>query len=117
MSQLTDLMHRNLSEVFGQRDGEARRAAMRELLAPDMTFSDHDGSVTGLDAIDRKIQALHARTPGFVFTEAGPVHEVQELGSLDWSFGPAGADPVVLGTDVVLIRDGRIAALYTYLRS
>jgi hypothetical protein len=69
----------------------------------------------GPDAINEKIRELQARTPGFAFV-AGAFHEVQDLATVEWSYGPEGADPVVVGTDVVLVRDGRIAALYVYLR-
>lgn len=115
MTDLADLVTRNLLEVFNQRDDAARRTAAAELWTPDIRFSDHDGVAAGTDAVDEKVEQLQARTPGFEFRVAGPVHEVQELATLDWDYGPAGEEPVVSGTDVVLVRDGRIAALYTYL--
>jgi hypothetical protein len=43
------------------------------------------------------------------------VREVNDLGMLDWQFGPEGAPPVVTGTDVVLVRDDRIVAAYTFV--
>jgi hypothetical protein len=115
MSDLSDLVHRNLLGVFNERDEAARLPVLRELYGPDARFSDHDGVAVGPDEIEAKIVDLHARTPGFVFVP-GQFHEVQNLGVVDWSYGPAGADPVVLGTDVVIVRDGRIAELYVYLR-
>jgi hypothetical protein len=117
MPTIPDLLHASLTEVFGQRDGALRLARMRELYAADIAFSDDEGTVTGLDAVDAKVQALLDRTPGFVFRAAGPAREVQDLGVLDWDYGPVDAAPVVSGTDVVLVRDGRIHSLYTYLRS
>ena len=42
------------------------------------------------------------------------MREVRELGSLAWDYGPVGEDAVVSGT-VAIVRDGRIAELYTYL--
>nr|WP_240148452.1 nuclear transport factor 2 family protein [Diaminobutyricibacter tongyongensis] len=101
--------------VFNEREESLRLPQLAALYAPDARFADHDGVAVGLDAINEKIRALHARTPGFVFAP-GPFHEVQDLATIEWSYGPAGADPVVNGTDVAIIRDGRISALYVYLR-
>ena len=110
-----ELLHRNLLGVFNERDEARRLPVLAELYAPDARFSDHDGIAVGPAAINDKIRELHDRTPGFVFVP-GAFHEVQDLATVEWSYGPAGADPVVRGTDVALIRDGRIAALYVYLR-
>jgi ketosteroid isomerase-like protein len=45
----------------------------------------------------------------------GPVQSVHDAGRLAWGFGPAGEPPRVTGVDVILMREGRIAALYTFL--
>ena len=115
MMSIESLMQSSLLGVFNQRDEPARLEAMRELYAPGIRFSDDEGTVTGINAVNAKIRILQERTPGFVFSAAGPVHEVQDLGSLAWSYGPEGADPVVSGTDVVLVSDSLIVSLYTYL--
>jgi hypothetical protein len=114
---ISDLMSANLLTVFSERDESRRMAAMAELYAADATFSDHDGVVSGIDAISGKVHALLDRLPGFVFSEAGPVYEVQELGSVDWNFGAVGQAPAVSGTDVVTVADGKIATLHAYLRT
>jgi SnoaL-like domain len=115
VTDFSDLLRRNLLGVFNERDESLRLPLLAELYTPDARFADHDGVAVGAHAIDEKIRALHARTPGFVFQE-GRSYEVQDLATLEWSYGPEGADPVVLGTDVVIVRDGRIASLWVYLR-
>lgn len=115
MTDFDDLLHRNLLGVFNERDESRRLPLLAELYAPDARFADHDGVAVGPEAINEKIRDLHARTPGFEFVP-GASHDVQDLATLEWSYGPAGADPVVNGTDVMIVRDGRIAALYVYLR-
>lgn len=45
--------------------------------------------------------------------QAGPVRVTQDLGYLEWQFGPQGAAPVVRGVDVAHVRDGLIASVYT----
>lgn len=115
MTNFEELLRRNLLGVFNERDESLRLPVLTELYAPDARFADHDGVAVGPAAINEKIRELHARTPGFEFLP-GPFHEVQDLATVEWSYGPVGADPVVNGTDVALIRDGRISALYVYLR-
>jgi hypothetical protein len=115
MPETADLMRANLLEVFGQRDPAKRRAAIERTYAADVTFADPEEVVTGHDALDAKAQKILDDAPGFVFTPAGPVRVVQDLGYLAWSFGPPDADPVVQGIDVALTRDGRIVRVYTML--
>jgi hypothetical protein len=43
------------------------------------------------------------------------VSEVGDLGILPGQFGPADQAPVVTGTDIALVRGGRISSLYTLL--
>ncbi len=54
-------------------------------------------------------------TPDFVFTAAGPVHVLRDLGHLAFNLGVPEQPPAVSGYDVALVRDGRIAVLYTLL--
>ena len=45
----------------------------------------------------------------------GPAQVNHDLGRLQWQFGPAGAPPVVAGTDIAIFEHGRIQFLYTFL--
>ena len=110
---LTACLHR----VFGERDEEKRISAIAEILAEDIVFSDPDGIFRGHQAVNERVRSLLEGAPGFVFSEAGPVREVRDLGVLEWGFGPEGQLPVVTGMDVVTVVDGRIATLHTLLIS
>jgi ketosteroid isomerase-like protein len=109
------LMRRNLLEVFDNRDGESRRAAILELFTEDCIFCDPHGRQVGHGALDRAVVQLHDGTPGFVFSETGAAQAIPDAGRLGWSYGPAGRASAVTGEDLVLFRDGKIAALYTFL--
>src|SRR5437667_12800 len=51
---ISDLMIRNLRDVFGENDPARRRAAIDELWAEDGMFYDpNKGAIRGRDAIDR----------------------------------------------------------------
>jgi hypothetical protein len=61
------------------------------------------------------VQRLLDEAPGFVFAPVGEVRTVQNLTLLSWQLGPAGEPPVVRGTDISIVDDGRIKNLYTML--
>jgi hypothetical protein len=115
LASIDELMHANLLEVFGERDPVRRKTAIARTYAPDVVFSDPEGTVTGHDALDAKAQGLLDEAPDLVFTPSGSVHAVDDLGHLAWEFGPAGGAPVVRGADIALVRDGVIVRLYTML--
>ena len=113
MATIEQLMQANLMEVFNQRDGEQRRAAISRTYAPAVQFSDPDEVVTGHEALDAKAQKVLDGAPGFVFTPAGPIQVSHDLGYLAWGFGPEGQPPVVRGTDIALVEDGFLESLGT----
>ena len=108
------LLKRNLHEVFGERDARKRREAIAQLWTEDCVFIDHSGETQGRDALDRAVAALHQRLPGYVFSELGPVDPLHESGRLAWSYGRPGQKPIK-GVDVVLVRNGRISLMLTFL--
>jgi hypothetical protein len=112
---MAELMKSNLNLVFGERDPAARRAVVDRIYTEDVTFADAEGVLTGREALHQKAQELLDSAPDFVFTEAGPVYQAQDLGCLAWNFGPAGQPPVVSGMDIAIVADGRIASLHTVL--
>lgn len=116
MSDLSELAHRNLTDVFNQRNELLRVLAMTEIYEASATFTDHDGVVTGIEKINAKINDLQARNAGFVFAPTS-FYELPDFASLSWGYGPDGEEPTVTGTDVVVVAGGRIAKLYTYITS
>jgi hypothetical protein len=116
MSTIPELMHSNLLAVFAERDPRRRATAIAATYAEDVVFSDPEGTVTGRAALDAKAQALLDGAPGFVFAPRGEVRESGgTLGLLSWRFGPQDGEPVATGTDIALVRDGRIHTLHTLL--
>jgi SnoaL-like domain len=112
---LADLMERNLLEVFGQVDSARRAAVIAELYTADCTFFEAEEQVTGREALNAKVGSILKDAPGFLFRAAGPAQVNHDLGRLRWQLGPAGAPPVVTGTDIAVFEHGRIRALYTFL--
>jgi hypothetical protein len=112
---LGDLMERNLHEVFGQRDSQRRKVAIRELYTETCIFFEADARIVGRDALDAKVEEVLRAAPGFVFWTTDPAQVNHDHGRLHWHFGPSGAAPVVTGMDVAVFEQDKIRALYTFL--
>ncbi|GAA0576050.1 hypothetical protein GCM10010172_71000 [Paractinoplanes ferrugineus] len=115
MATVEQLMNANLLEVFNERDGDRRRAAIARTYAPHVRFADPDAVVEGHEALDAKAQQILDGAPGFVFTAGGPLRVSHDLGMLEWNFGPEGQPPVVRGVDIALVADGLITSVHTLL--
>jgi hypothetical protein len=104
---ISTLLIRNLRDVFGENDPARRRAAIDELFTEDCVFYDPaKGAYRGRDEIDRVAGAIKATHPDFQYR---PIADPEELGN-----GGPGESPAYAGTDFIIARDGRIAALYLF---
>ena len=112
---ISTLLTRNLRDVFGENDPARRRAAIDEIYTEDGVFYDPStGVYHGRDEIDRIAGVIRATHPDFRYQ---PIAEPEELGNggrVKWIAGPPGEAPVYAGTDFIIVRDGRIAALYLF---
>jgi hypothetical protein len=113
--RISSLLTRNLHDVFGENDPARRRAAIDEIYSEDGVFYDPtSGAHHGRDEIDRVAGAIRATHPDFRYQ---PIAEPEELGNggrLQWVSGRPGEAPAYAGTDFIIVRDGRIAALYLF---
>jgi hypothetical protein len=112
-----ELLHRNLQEVFGEGDATRRRAAIQELYIDDCEIYTPPGVFVGHVALDKFAGDLRATHPHFVYTPLGEPQALHNAGRLAWSSGPRGEAPDYTGLDVIIVRDGKIAALYVFLDS
>lgn len=109
------LLTRNLHEVFGEGDPARRRAAIEELYTDDCVLYAPPGVFVGHDALDKFAGDLRATHPHFVYTPHGAPQALHNAGRLAWGSGPRGEKPDYTGWDVIITRDGKIAALYVFL--
>ena len=89
---ISTLLTRNLHDVFGENDPARRRAAIDEIFTEDCVFYEPNGVYRG---------------------RAEP-EELANGGRIQWVSGRPGEAPAYAGTDFVIARDGRIAALYLF---
>jgi len=111
---ISTLLTRNLHDVFGENDPGRRRAAIDEIFTEDCVFYEPKGVYRGRDEIDRVAGAIKATHPDFRYQ---PTAEPEELGDavrVPWVSGRPGEAPAYAGTDFLIGRDGRIAAVYFF---
>ncbi|WP_063684718.1 nuclear transport factor 2 family protein [Bradyrhizobium stylosanthis] len=113
--RIHELLHRNLQEVFGEGDAKRRRAAIDELWTGNPVLYAPPGIIAGRDAIDKFAGEVRATHPHFVYTPTGEPQALHNAGRLAWGSGPRGEAPDYTGWDVIIVEDGRIAALYVFL--
>ncbi|MES2058861.1 MAG: nuclear transport factor 2 family protein [Pseudomonadota bacterium] len=113
--RVRELLRRNLQEVFGESDAQRRRAAIDELWTEDPVLYVPPGIIVGRDAISKAAGDLRAAHPHFVYTHHGEPQALHNAGRLAWGSGPRDEAAAYTGWDVILVRDGRIAALYVFL--
>jgi hypothetical protein len=112
---ISTLLSRNLHDVFGENDPARRRASVEEIFTEDCVFYDPgQGVYRGRDEIDRIAGAIKATHPDFRYQPIAPPEESCNGGRIRWVSGRPGEAPTYAGTDFIIARDGRIAAVYLF---
>ncbi|GLY70132.1 nuclear transport factor 2 family protein [Amycolatopsis taiwanensis] len=115
MTDYTDIAQRYLA-TWNETDPAARRALVDELYTVDGRYVDPLVDAEGRDAIDATLAAVQAQFAGMVFSLGGSVDGHHDVARFTWNLGPAGAEPIVVGFDVVaLTEDGRIRQVHGFL--
>ena len=109
------LLLRNLQEVFGEGDPTRRRAAIEELYTEDCMVLLPIGRYVGHRHSTRSPASCAPVIRASSTRRTSPPQAVQDGGRLAWGSGPAGEPPRYTGLDVIVVRDGKIAALYVFL--
>jgi len=111
---ISTLLTGNLDDVFGENDAARRRAAIDEIFTEDCVFYEPRGVYRGRDEIERVAGAIKATQPDFRYQPIAPPEELGDGGRIRWVSGRPGEAPAYAGTDFIIARDGRIAAVYLF---
>ena len=112
---ISTLLIRNLRDVFGENDPARRRAAIDEIYTEDCVFYDPSkGVYRGRDEIHRISGMINAGHPDFRYQPIAPPEELGNGGRVRWVSGRPGFAPTFAGTNFIIARDGRIAAVYLF---
>lgn len=112
---ITALLVRNLDDVFGEIDPVRRRAAVDEIFHEDAVFFDPTGGVfRGRNEIHEIAGVIKSRHPDYRYQPVADPQVTGQGGRVQWVSGPPGETPVYAGTDFIVARDGKIAAVYLF---
>ena len=106
---ISNLLIRNLRDVFGENDPARRRAAIDEIWAEDGVFYDpNSGAHRGRDEIDRVAGAIKATHPDFQYQPIAEPEELGNAGRVRWVSGRPGEAPAYAGRISSLPVTGRL---------
>ncbi len=114
---ISDLLIRNLRDVFGENDPARRqRPSYRALGRRWRVLRSRSKACVfrGRDAIDRIAGEVKATHPDFRYQVTAAPQEYCDAGMVPWISGLPGEVPAYSGRDFVIARDGRIVALYMF---
>jgi len=111
---ISTLLLRNLDDVFDENDSGRRRTAIDEIFHEDAVFYDRNGVYRGRDEIHRIAGMIKAGHPDFRYQPIAPPEELGNGGRVRWVSGRPGFAPTFAGTNFIIARDGRIAAVYLF---
>jgi hypothetical protein len=112
---ISTLLLRNLDDVFSESDAARRRSAIEEIFHEDAVFYDPGGGIyRGHDEIHRIAGVIKATHPDFHYRPLAPPQETGNGGRARWVSGIPGQPPEYAGTDFIIARDGKIAAIYLF---
>jgi hypothetical protein len=111
---VSTLLLRNLHDVFGEIDPVRRRAVIDEIFHEDAVFYEPNGIYRGRDEIDRIAGVIKATHPDFRYEPISPPEEMGDGGRVRWVSGSPGKAPAYAGTDFIIVRYGKIAAVYLF---
>ncbi|MDA1358832.1 nuclear transport factor 2 family protein [Glycomyces luteolus] len=103
-------------EAFNATGAVERKRLVSDVFTPEVAYTDPMAAVAGHGGIEAFIAGAHQQFPGWVFTLVGPVDGHGRQARFAWGLGPEGAEPPVVGFDVVVLDDdGRIAQVLGFL--
>lgn len=112
---MNDLINAYL-DTWNSAPGDARHALLERHWSADVTYTDPLAAVAGREGVSAVIDAVHAQFPGFVFSHVGAADSHHSQTRFQWGLGPAGADPIIIGFDVLVTDDaGRIRTVLGFL--
>ncbi|NWJ23997.1 nuclear transport factor 2 family protein [Rhizobium sp. RM] len=115
MADIAKLLERNLQELFGEGDDALSQKVAEEILHEDAVFIEPHGIYHGRNEIVRIAGVIRAAHPTFRYqtlSAAEVLHE--QAGRVRWVAGEPGEKPSYAGTDFIVARNGRIAAIYLF---
>lgn len=101
--------------TWNERNDVSRAALIARNWSAEPTYVDPLMAAEGAEQLSAIIVAVHERFPDFAFSLIGNPDGHGDYVRFSWGLGPAGAEPIIEGSDVVRLRDGRLAEVIGFL--
>lgn len=96
--------------------GDERKTLLGKHFAEDVTYTDPLAAVSSAAELNEVIGAVQQQFAGMTFSVVGEADAHHQQVRFQWGLGPAGAEPIVIGFDVVMFDDAnRIADVRGFL--
>ena len=102
-------------ETWNEPDEDLRRSLLSQHWTATATYVDPLMRAEGTQQIAGLVGAVQQRFPGFRFRPSGTPDGHGDYVRLSWTLGPFGGEPPIEGSDVVILRDGRISQVIGFL--
>lgn len=97
-------------------DEDDRGRLLDQFWSPEVSYTDPLMSLTGRNELEAAIAGVHEQFPGMFFSLIGQVDSHHAQLRFQWGLGPADAEPVAIGFDVIVLgADGLIQSVYGFL--
>jgi len=109
-----ELLETEQMQVWNNTNPDDRQKQMTEIYQENLIFSDHDGGVSGLEALNSRITMLQQKNVNFKFR---PI-KIDNIGNrirLYWNYGPANNPKLISGMDLIILENGKIKSLDAFL--
>ena len=117
-ARIRELILINPFAVFNQRDPERRLKAITVNYTEDVIWTDPERTFRGHEELNERAQGAARQDARFRIHRRGAgFHVLRDLGHQPFNHGAPEQPPAISGYDVVLVPNGRIAALYTLLNT
>jgi len=105
----------NYIRLWNETESSRRERLLADSWLREATYIDPLANVSGHEQINALVGSVQQRFPGFKFTLSRVPDGHGDHLRFGWSLGPAGAEPPIEGSDVVTVRNGRIASVIGFL--
>jgi len=112
----TDSVIETYVATWNETDPARRRAGIARAWGEPARYRDPVMASDGHDGIDKMLESVQARFPGFVLNRTSKVDCHNGTARFAWSLGPASGPTIVEGVDFcTLAPDGRLASVVGFI--
>jgi hypothetical protein len=101
--------------IWNETDAVRRKAMIAETWAEDGLYVDPLMRGEGHEGVDRLVEGVQARFPGFRFTLIGTPDGYDDNLRFSWELGPADGEALIKGTDFAALENGRLKSVCGFL--